>query len=88
MSERVRIRLILAKRPEESYPTIIGCMDETVWEHCDEEYEDKWRAESKERFGAPERYEFREVWAHLSLDALGEVFTTPDLSATILPLDG
>ena len=85
-ASRYRVRLLLAKHPDDTQPTVIGCLDETVWENIDEEYEERWRRDAKETFGGSDGalgYEYRECWASFEIDDLANVFAEFELFAEV-----
>lgn len=88
MSEVIRVRLLLAKFPDDTEPVVIGCVDETIWDFWEEEDERVWRDAARTSWGAdPTDYEWREVWAEFAPADLVEAFRTPVVAATVSNTD-
>ena len=78
-----RLRLLLAKHPDDSEPAMVGAMDETVWENIDEDAEARYWAVAKAQFGDPPGYEYRETWVEFPASALRAVYDTPKIVGTV-----
>lgn len=84
MSEQVRVRLLLCKHEGDTEPTIVGAMDETVWELIDERAEEAWLKWQKQWWGSdPADYEWREVWATFAPGDLVAAFETPAVAGRV-----
>lgn len=85
MSDRVRVRLLLAKFfGADETPTIVSCVDASIWEHWEDEDEKAWRNSAKRTWGLdPSDCEWVEVWAEFDPDALSAAFVTPSIEGSI-----
>lgn len=83
---KVRVRLLLARWEEGDTPTVVASIDQTIWEHWDDEDEAAWIAEGKRQWGIdPSDCEWKEVWAELPAGALTDAFTTPTVTGEVGP---
>lgn len=85
MSDRIRVRLLLAKFwGEDETPTVVAAVDQSVWDHWEEVDETAWRKNAERAWGLdPSDCEWREVWADFDLQALRAAFATPVLRGDV-----
>lgn len=77
MSERIRVRLILARLDEGTEPCVIGAIDEAIWEHWNDEDESDWRKSAHGLWGFAGGTTYREVWAEFPPQDLVDAYETP-----------
>ncbi len=78
MSETIRARVMLAKFFDDTEPSIVGAVDETVWEHWDDSDEAQWRKQCETSWGMdPTDCEWREIWVEFAPQDLVDAFKTP-----------
>lgn len=84
MSESVRVRLLLAKMPSDTEPSVVAAVDSTIWAEWDDEDEAAWRRDGRATWGLdPSKCEWREVWATFSPADLAAAFSTPDVRGEV-----
>ena len=84
MSESIRVRLMLVKFPGDTEPVVVGAIDQTVWDHWDDEDEAAWVKRCQDTWGAdPKDCEWRQVWADFAPQELADAFETPVVSGSV-----
>lgn len=85
MSERVMVRLLLARFPGDTEPHVVAGVDRTVWDHWDNDDEARWKTDAQRLWGCdPTDCEWREVWAVFAPQALVDAFATPEVDADVV----
>lgn len=84
MSERVRVRLLLAKMPSDEDPSVVAAIDGRIWELWDDDDEAAWRKTGEATWGLdPRDCEWREVWATFASEDLTETFAAPEVHGQV-----
>ena len=66
-------------------PLIVGCIDEVIWEHCDDEtLEGIWGPLKQRVDPGGGYYEYREVSVSLDAAAVLSAFATPEIPGIVL----
>jgi hypothetical protein len=74
----MRARALFAQMEDERIPILVAAMDQTIWDHLDE---DPWITTRNEW---PSEYEWREAWIEIGDDAWLALFPpTPEIVATL-----
>lgn len=82
--ESVKVRLLLARFHGDTEPVIVAAIDQTIWDHWDDEDEADWRKEGQRRWGMdPTDCEWSEVWAVFAPQDLVDAFATPEISGSV-----
>lgn len=76
MSEVIRARLLLARMGEDTEPSVIGAVDETIWENWTDEDEAAWIRDGKTLWGIDYDTEFKAVWVEFAPQDLVDAFAT------------
>lgn len=84
MSEAIRARLLLARFHGDTEPVIVAALDQSVWEHIEEEDEKRWRADAERLWGMdPSDCEWAEVWAEFAPDDLAAAFKAQSVQGSV-----
>lgn len=74
----MRARALFARMMDEVFPILVAAMDETIWEHLDE---DPWIETRKEW---PPEYEWREAWIDFDDDIGMKLFpAAPEITVDV-----
>ena len=79
----VRIRVALARMTGDLTPTVVGAIDETVWEHWSDRDEEAWMRRARETWGIDYDSEFKVVWIEVPQNDLVAAFGTPTVTGTV-----
>ncbi len=83
MSDLLRVRLLVGLYPDDSYPTVAGCVDELIWEAEGEaDTEARWRRD-KAVFVDDTEYTWREVVVEVPTADVMRYFDTPTIAARV-----
>jgi hypothetical protein len=82
VSKTIRARLLLARFYGDVEPCIVAAIDESIWDHWDDDDEAQWVADGKRLWGIDSTdCEWSQAWAEFAPQSLVDAFV-PVVSAT------